>query len=174
MFDFFKNIFSDRKKMQVKDPKEASSNLRSMVLHINPKDIGISKSDEFPNVWGTLMEIGMSGAVVTVVSLADNTTSIYFSSGGGFIGAGGHPEVANASRQLIQCSEKYLALIPLAIACPIPTQEHVRFHLLTFDGYRSVEITVSDVQNPSHPLHPLYVCGQKVITEVRIKEGNRR
>jgi hypothetical protein len=171
MMNFFRNLFGRRKRIQVKDPKETAANLRSMVLHIKPIELGLNRSDEFPNVWGAIMEIGMSGAVVTVVSLADSTTSIYFSSGGGFIGSGGHPQVSNASKKFIQLAERYLSLVPQAIACPMPPQGSVRFHLLTFDGYRSTEIVESEIENPSHPFHNFYVQGQEIITQVRLKEG---
>ena len=42
---------------------------------------------EMPVVWGVVMETGYPEAVVTLVSLGDRTTSLYFSNGGGIIQA---------------------------------------------------------------------------------------
>lgn len=169
MFDKLRNLFSPQRNIKPKDPVRASSDLRGLILHMKPEQINVSRSGEIPNVWGVMMEIGMSGAVVSVVSLAEGTTSMYFSSGGGIIGAGQHEEVALASKMFIGVAERYLESIPQSIACPMPAQGNVRFHLLTFDGYRSIEVVESDVQRTDHPLSRLYESGQWVITKVRMR-----
>jgi hypothetical protein len=169
MFDKLLNLFSPQRKIRPKDPIRASADLRGLILHMKPEQINVSRSSEIPNVWGVMMEIGMGGAVVTVVSLADGTTSMYFSSGGGIIGAGQHEEVALASKMFIGAAERCLELIPQSIACPMPAQGNVRFHLLTFDGYRSVENVENEIQKPSHPLYRIYESGQWVITKVRMR-----
>jgi len=43
----------------------------------------------------------MKGGCYTLVVLADGTTSLYFSSGGGIIGAGERPEVRKASERFL-------------------------------------------------------------------------
>ena len=40
-----------------------------------------------PDVWGVLMELGLEQGVATMVAFADGTVSLYFSGGGGIIGA---------------------------------------------------------------------------------------
>lgn len=167
--NFLKRLFPKQQRIhQPADPEQASDELRSMILHLKPEALGIKVSENTPNVWGVLMEYWINQTVVTVVSLADGTTSMYFSSGGGFIGAGEHPKPAMASQQLIQAAESFLAVIPESIACPMPINGNVRFHLLTFDGSRSIEVAENEVEKPSHPFFSLYARGQRVITEIRI------
>lgn len=165
---FLKSLFSKTKDTVASGSVTASTELRSMLLHANPNSMGIKPSESMPNVWGVLMEFWLNRAVVTIVSLADGTTSMYFSSGGSIIGSGAYPKPAAISRQFIEVAESFLSVIPQSIACPMPKDGNVRFHLLTFDGYHSIEVVESDVENISHQFFSLYSCGQKVITEIRI------
>lgn len=63
-------------------PMDVYSGLRDQILSAKPSDIGVSPTSELPVVWGVLMETGYPEAVVTLVSLGDNTMSLYFSNGG--------------------------------------------------------------------------------------------
>lgn len=60
--------------------------LRSQALSLSAELAGAHKEDE---VFGVLMETGYPKAVATLVSARDGAASLYFSSGGGTIGAGG-------------------------------------------------------------------------------------
>ncbi|MCS6849359.1 MAG: hypothetical protein RMN52_16795 [Anaerolineae bacterium] len=108
-------------------PAETYTNLRSMILSTNPKDIGIEQSEAVPNVWGVLMEFQISDTVVTLVSLADGTTSMYFDSGGGIIGAGQHDGVARASKNFVALAESYYNQVEPATQFPLPLPGRVRF-----------------------------------------------
>jgi hypothetical protein len=84
-----------------KTPSQMSDDLRSMVLNLNPKDIGITK-DNFPHpVFALLMETGYPEGSFTLSSVADGSTSLYFSNGGGIIGGGEHENVHKASSYLL-------------------------------------------------------------------------
>jgi hypothetical protein len=168
MMNFLKRLFTRTKRIEPRDTAKASAELRNMVLHINPDSLGIKPSENTPNVWGVLMEFWLNQAIVTVVSLADGTTSMYFSSGGCIVGSGTTPDPAAASRQLIRVAEQFLPVIPETVACPMPKQRNVRFHLLTFTGYHSIELAESEIENKNHQLFRLYAYGQDVISKIRI------
>lgn len=165
---FLKRVFSKTKRIQLPDPARASATLRSMVLHMKPDSIGLRPSPLMTNVWGVLMELWIDQTVVTIVSLGDGTTSMYFSSGGAILGSGTHLNPATATRELIQRAEKFHNFIPATINCAMPKRGNVRFHLLTFRGFRSIEVAESEVEKKEHPLFPMYVDGQHVITEIRL------
>lgn len=92
-------------------PAQVSIGLRSQVFATRPEEVGIAPGPLLPHVWGAVMEFQRPGAAVTLVSLADGTTSLYFSNGGGIIGAGGHPPVAKATRD-------FLAVVDIASLSP--------------------------------------------------------
>lgn len=74
-------------------PPEMSEELRTMVLNLSPKDIGLNK-DNFPHsVFAIMMETGVAEGSYTLSSIADGSTSLYFSNGGGIIGGGEHQSV---------------------------------------------------------------------------------
>ncbi|MBN2387823.1 MAG: hypothetical protein JXB85_12465 [Anaerolineales bacterium] len=150
------------------DPAEAAAGLRNLALMIDPAQVGIEPSKANPRVWGVLMELGMGEAVVTLVSLADGTTSMYFSTGGGYLGSGEDPDAARASKDLVLKAEKSLDHIPEAATCPQPRPGNVSFHVLTFDGHRSIEAAEAEIRDRRHPLFSLYGYGQNVITQVRL------
>lgn len=147
---------------------EIYTNLRSMILNANPKDIGIEPSDAVPNVWGVLMEFRVSGTVVTLVSLADGTTSIYFSSGGGIIGAGEYEEVARASKNLVALAESYYNQVEPTTQFPLPLPGRIRFYLLTFSGVYTVERGEEQLVRQEDRFWPLFHAGNEVITQIRL------
>ncbi len=72
------------------DPRETSKTLRDNLLATKPSDVHLAPTEELPHVWATLMEMKISGNVVSLAAVAEGTTSLYFSNGGGIIGAGEH------------------------------------------------------------------------------------
>ena len=60
-----------------------------------------STSPEHPDVAGLVADIPAEGGFVTIVGLADGTSRMYTSIGGGVIGAGAHAAVAAANEVLL-------------------------------------------------------------------------
>jgi hypothetical protein len=80
---------------------------RTMLFATEPASIGIERHSETLDVWGTLMEFQVSGTVVSPVAPADGTTGMYFSNGGGLIGAGQDPNVSGASQGFVAPAEHF-------------------------------------------------------------------
>jgi len=71
-----------------------------------PEKLGIKKTNEHPNVWGVMTEFGVDGGYVTIMSLANGKTDMYFSSGNGILGAGDNSMVSIASAELVKTAER--------------------------------------------------------------------
>jgi hypothetical protein len=138
-----------------------------MILSLTPDVIGIRQSDANPNVWGVLMEFQIAGHVTTLVCLADGTTSLYFSSGGGVIGAGAYEPVANASSHLIAMAESYFPLMQLTRQFPLPSPSRVRFYVLTFSGTYTADRDESALKQLNDVFYPLFYAGHEVIAQIR-------
>lgn len=149
------------------EPAEIYAKLRNQVFKINPEEVGILQTRETPNVWGVLMETGYPEAVVTLVSLADGTTSLYFSNGGGMIGGGEHATVARSTKSFIAAAEKYFQQMNLTKAFPLPTVGRVRFYVLTFSGVLTLDVDENELGDGKHTLSPLFYSGQDVIAQFR-------
>lgn len=91
--------------------------LRRQILELQSADAGIVPADAAGAVWRAMMETAYPNGVATLVCVADGTTSLYTSTGGGMIGAGGHPSVVAANhafREAISSHVGQLAPEPVA------------------------------------------------------------
>jgi hypothetical protein len=77
-------------------------------------------------VFGVLMETGYPEAVMSLPALSDGTASLYFSNGGGIIGAGGHPGPAVAARSLVAFAAHNLDHLVAAVEYPLLRPGHTR------------------------------------------------
>lgn len=75
--------------------------LRATLLRAKAADYGLVATPELPRVWGAMMEMRMGNADVSLVAVAEGSTSLYFSNGGGIIGGGEHERVRAANRKLL-------------------------------------------------------------------------
>ena len=142
--------------------------LRSMIINIDPQEIGIIQGQKFPNVWGVLMEFELSNSPVTLVALADRTTSLYTGHGGGIIGSGEHEDVAFVTMDYLHLAENYLDDMERVSTLELPDEEGIIcFHLLTFDGKYSIKIDEDDLIKGDHSLSPLFFKANDVISEIR-------
>src|SRR5687768_14638294 len=100
MFDRLRRLFTpgDRAAGPAEKPDAAGlyEGLRSQALSLRREQAGIPEPSSEAPAWGILMETGYTGATVTLLSLADGTASLYFSSGGGVIGGQAHEAVRQA------------------------------------------------------------------------------
>lgn len=94
-------------------------------------DSDLAPATALGRVWGVLMEIGYPEPVATLVALSDGTTSLYFSNGGGVIGAGEHGAVRDAASHLLTVANAHIANFEPTSATPLPTVGRVRFYLRT-------------------------------------------
>lgn len=150
------------------DLAEAYSGLRDQILHLRPEDAGIQPSSDMPGVWGILMETGYARAIATLVSLADGTTSLYFSNGGGMIGGGQHATVAQATRSFVAAAEHYVQHLTRAESFPLPAMGRVKFYILAYSGTYTIDSDEQQLGNRQHELSPLFYQGQHVITQLRL------
>jgi hypothetical protein len=149
------------------DPAATSRGLREQALSIGSADVGVTPSAALAQVWGVLMETGYKTAVASLVVFADGTTSLYFSSGGGVIGAGEHARVRAASDALLTSAEAHVAQFAPVAETPLPAPGRVRFHVRTYNGIVAAEADEQDLGFGEHPLSPVFRAGHGVITELR-------
>ncbi|NIM17589.1 MAG: hypothetical protein GTO45_36710 [Candidatus Aminicenantes bacterium] len=142
--------------------------LRNQVFTISPQDIGIElKSKTQP--WGILMEFGLPGAVVTLVTFGSGEASMYFSSGGGVLGGGEHETVRKAAKAFVAFSETYLEKMKPGSTYPLPKDGNVKFLVLTGKGvFSSQEFLETDLRENKSKFSPLFHKGHQLITELRL------
>jgi hypothetical protein len=156
-------------------PADVYVGLRSQLLTLDPASVGLQPSDDLPPVWGTLMEMGFPEGAATIVSLADGTTSMYTSTGGGVIGGGQHETVAAASMRFLAEAERTTEGLTATSGEPaLPENGTVSFVVLGYSGMRTGMTIEDEVASMQHPLSRLYAAGQNVITALREAEEASR
>jgi hypothetical protein len=113
------------------------------------------------------METGFPKSVATLVAFADGSTSLYFSNGGGVIGAGEHESVRRAADELLSSAEQHIALFVPANRTPLPGLGRVCFYVHSFGGIQTAEAAEDDLGYGRHPLSNVFHSAQGVITAIR-------
>jgi hypothetical protein len=142
------------------------SKLREQALGFGSVEIKAPPVVDGGRVLGVLMDMGYDTAVVSILGLADGTASMYVSTGGGMIGMGDHAAVAAASKRWVEIAESAPGLAE-SVADALPVDGVVRFNVLTTGPRLEAEADGEELAAGSHPLSPLYIAGQDVITEIR-------
>jgi hypothetical protein len=106
-----------------------------------------------------------------VVALADGTTSLYTSGGGGVIGAGAHERVASASARLLRLIEGELGRFEPTEDLDPPAADQTRFLALTYDGPMAAGGGSETLGAGSDPLSPIFSAGHMLIAELRNMPG---
>ena len=162
MFGWLRRLFA---------PRNPYLQLRQMALSAQAKDLGLKPTEKRPAIWGILMEFCVEQATVTLLVMADKTISLYFSNGGGVIGAGEHREVALAGSRLIQIANRLHRGFRPVTDFPLPNSGSVQFYVLTFQGVAGAKARERELEEGHHPLSALFVEGHEVIAAIREQTG---
>ena len=124
-------------------------------------------------LWGALVETGYPRGTATLVTLADGTTSLYLSTGGGIIGGGFHEAVASATRTFLTELERHLPVLRPDPDAALPAVGRVIIRALTYTGRMSAEASEDDLGYGRHQLSPVFYAAHRVVTELRLIDEAR-
>jgi len=150
---------------------EIYDSLRKQVLSLTPEQLG-----EYGNgpVLCVIMETGYPEAIATVVAVADGSASLYFSNGGGIIGAGEHSEGRAAALSVIDYSERFLKHTKSIKTFPLPQKGDTRFYFVTPKGVKTAEAKEEIFGNDKHKLSPLFHKVHNLIYTIQVIEKRRK
>lgn len=156
------------------EPAQVYLQLRNRIFSLDPSEVGLSPSDHAQQVWAVIMETGYDVGFATLVSLADGTTSLYYSTGGGLIGSSIYSPLAEASKALVAEAENHLDQLHLTTMFTLPDIGKVRFYLLTYRGILTAEIGEIELSTGEHALSPLYQRAQETLSKLRMFSEKKR
>jgi hypothetical protein len=144
--------------------------LRSMALDIDEATFEMPEGESWSGPVVAAMELALSNGTATIVAIADGTVSMYLSSGGGVIGAGGHAAVRAAGNRFRTVVGELRGLLESTEDFPLPEPGQVRFHARIAEAaYTAVSLEAA-LRAGRHPLAPLYAAGQDLLTEIRLSK----
>jgi hypothetical protein len=145
---------------------EAAAALREQVL--GGRMLAALPAREPGAVRGAVMDWGIGAGLATLVAIDDGTVSLYLNPGGGTIGAGTHPSVAQAAAAFRAEAERARGAFSPAQSHPAPGPDSVVFYLLTDSAtLATTAVSMDALQGTNHPLASLGAAAQAVLTEVR-------
>ena len=149
---------------------EIYDSMRNQVINLKPNQLG-----EFGNkpILCVLMETGYPEAVVSLVAVADGSASIYFSNGGGIIGAGEHPQGKEYSQKLVESAKDYLEFAKPDKNHLLPKPGSTRFYFVTHKGVMTVEAKEDDLGNNRHKFSPLFHKAHELIYVIQMIEKEK-
>jgi hypothetical protein len=156
------------------EPAQTYLQLRSRILSLDPAEVGLTPSASAPYVWGVLMETGYTVGNATLVALADGTTSLYYSTGGGMLGSGEYTPVAEASKALVVQAQNHLQDMSSAVEFPLPAAGQVRFTFLTYSGMVTAKVSEKTLAAGKHPLSSLFTLAYETLTQLRLLSERKR
>jgi len=142
--------------------------LRSMVLAFDLSSLAMLDGTPWGGAAVALMEIGLPKGTASVVAIADGTVSMYVSTGGGVIGAGGHPAVRGVAERFRTVAAESRDQLRRSDEFPLPNAGEVRFQVRTMDGDFSGAASEAALRAGRHPLTVLYRAGQDLLSEIRL------
>ena len=114
--------------------------------------------------------MGLPTGVASLLAIADGTTSLYTTTGGGIIGGGFHEPVRAAT-------EKFLALLDSAVgqfepraAFELPAAGRFSFVVRTYEVDLGTEVSLADFASGTHRLTPVFVAANDVLTALHMTE----
>ena len=144
------------------------SGLRHQALSIKRTEIGLDATSGNEPAWGVLMETGYDSVTVSLFALADGTTSLYFSNGGGVVGGQAHEAVQRANAAFLNEANNSIRQLKSCSSFPVPEPSHTVFYVLTDSGILTDNALEADLGYDRHPLSPLFHAGHEVITQLRL------
>jgi hypothetical protein len=151
-----------------RDPAQVIAALREQAFTIAPSTIGVTPEPGHQRAWAVIMETGYDAAVVSLVTIADGTTSLYFSNGGGIIGAGRYDAVRVASARFILLADSRIDDLPEVVEHSVPAVGRVCLYVRTFQALHGFEASGADLRNGRGSVQAeLFRAGHDVISAVR-------
>lgn len=148
---------------------EEAKSRRAGIFSVSADDFGFVPSEEHPHIWSVVMETAPPETLITFTAALGGNANIYFGSGGKITGAGTDPGVMAVNDELFAEAErarKNFRPAPRGILYPYAGE--VKFYLFTFEsGILAAEADERVLQDGGHPLSPLYLAAQDVISEIR-------
>ncbi|MEM9479497.1 MAG: hypothetical protein AAGA58_07580 [Verrucomicrobiota bacterium] len=151
---------------------EIYTDMREQVLKLNEKEMPRLKGKP---VWAVLMETGFPEAAYTLVAAADGAASLYFSNGGGIVGAGEHEKVRPASLKMVKMAEDYLKHMKKVDKFPVVQPGKTTFYVVTPKGIFAYSAETDDLgEERDKKLSPLFYQGHELIRKIRMAEEKRQ
>jgi len=146
----------------------AYTGLRNQALTVGREAAGVAPPGPDAPIWLIMVELGTPKATASLVAIADGTTSLYLSTGGGVIGGGAHEQVRSANASLLRTANALRDRMQRVTVCERPPAGSTAFHARTDGGFLSYTGTDLDLARTDRPMSSLFMAAHRVLGELRV------
>ena len=169
MASLFGKLFGGGEKKPI-EAVEIYDSMRQQIFDLPKSDLDLGTDDRL----AIIMETAGDDYCYTLVAVADGSASIYFSNGGGIIGAGHHPQGAGKAQEFLEFSREYERELKEVREFPLPHPGMTRFYIIKKGGTLSGEFKEDDLGNERLKISPLFHKGHELITIIRLIDEERQ
>lgn len=168
IMSIFSKLFGGQEKKAF-ETAEIFDSMRQQIFDLPKEKIDLGGDDRLAIV----METAGNDYCYTLVAVADGSASIYYSSGGGIIGAGQHPQGGEKAKEFLNFSRQYESKLKEVKEFPLPKPGMTRFYIIKKDSTLTGEFKEDDLGNEKLKLSPLFHKGHELITIIRLIDEQR-
>jgi hypothetical protein len=161
------NMFGRKKQYE---PDETYLRLRNQIFSVNRDQIHSLLPPASP-LLAVLMESGYEEALITLLTAANGTVSLYFSNGGGMIGLGQYESVRTTALDFLSLASQFISKAAPAKDHALPSRGYTTFYFLTTSGVFFATAKEKDFENKRHPL---FLKAHEVISQARRVDEERK
>jgi hypothetical protein len=147
---------------------EAMNEMRTKLVTTSPSELGFQSDEEFPHLYGAMLEFRLDELTATVYGLKDGSASVYTTGGFGVLGGIGHDSVRQAARQFVTVASKYRDRGEATATFPYPADGKAQFYFLTYDGPTLCVVDEDAVMSGQDQMREVYAAGQDLLTQLRL------
>ena len=171
LFSFIGRLMGNEDKPAF-DVASIYKDMRNLSLKLNAKDFPDLKDKP---VFAVLMESAFPEGAYTLVAAFDGAASLYYSNGGGLIGAGEHANVRPESLKVVKMAENCLKHMKKVESFPIAKPGGTTFYIVTPEGvfsYSAKEVDLGERRDKN--LSDLFHQCHALITQMRVADERRQ
>lgn len=147
---------------------EIMREMRLKMLTAEPSVFGQMQTQEFPHVWGLVMDWPLPAGIMTLVCFTTGDASIYTTSSFGLLGGIGHENVRTGVKNCIKVAQQYYEDATPTKEYPYPASNRVHFYLVCYNEIRMIVADLEAVSRTGDKCSGLYTAAQRVVTEMRL------
>lgn len=151
----FKGLFSKDSKEPKMMMTEDYKKWRDVVFSMKAENVGLSSSEP-KKVYGMVMDIGMvdqranATFALSTTAFASGEASFRPTPGGGFIGLGSDPRVAEVAKSIVSMAQIFMVKAQPVSHYPLPAVGNVSYYFLTTSGLLAITDTLQALQSPPY------------------------
>lgn len=148
-------------------PADAGRALRLMALTTPAAKIGLRPDEDYPKVYGVLVDLNIEEHTASILALRDGTASLYTTSTFGILGGQGHASVRKAAEAAVRVAAQSYDKGAPTTDFPYPGKGKVHLFVLGYEGVRLCVADEAALAAGTDPMLPVFDAAQGVMTELR-------